>query len=106
MALKLLRHEDLFERCEGVPVADAGADAVPRADDGTAASLAQADKDQAQLQAEQNTLMDLHDSVNSMGKAELTQYALTNFKQTLDKNLKVADMRAQVHQALDQFGAA
>ncbi|WP_114969374.1 RyR domain-containing protein [Rhodoferax ferrireducens] len=103
VALKLLRHQDLFEKNKGqAPAATSG---EPAADDGTTASLAQSSKEQAQLQADQHALMDLHDSVNQMGKDELAQYAMTNFKQTLDKRQKVGEMRAQVNQFLDQFGA-
>lgn len=105
VALKLLRHQDLFEKHQGEAVSEAGTVAIPAVDDGTAASLLQAGKEQAQLHAEQNALMDLHDSVNQMGKDELAQYAMTNFKQTLDKRQKLDVMRTQVNQFLDQFGA-
>lgn len=103
VALKLLRHQDLFEKHQGQTPSETTGE--PAIDDGTAASLAQSRKEHAQLQADQHALMDLHDSVNQMGKDELAQYAMTNFKQTLDKRQKVDVMRAQVNQFLDQFGA-
>jgi hypothetical protein len=94
IAQRLLRHQDLFQAHQGEPVAD----------DGTLATLAQAGQAQAQEHQEQNTLMDQHDSVSQMGKDELAQYALTNFKQTLNKSQKVGELRSQVKQLLDQFG--
>ena len=108
VALKLLRHQDLFEKYQGDPAATAstvGIEGQPALDDGTMASLAQSDKDKDKLSDEQNALMDLHDSVNQMGKEELAQYAMTNFKQTLDKRQKVEALRGQVNQLLAQFGA-
>lgn len=94
IAQKLLRHQDLFKAALGAPVDD----------DGTLAALAQSGQAKDQLQEDQNALMDQHDSVSQMGKDELAQYALTNFKQVLDKKQKVGDLRSQVKQLLDQFG--
>lgn len=94
IAQRLLRHQDLFQAHQGEPVAD----------DGTLAALAQAGQANDQADKEQNTLMDQHDSVGQMGKDELAQYALTNFKQVLDKRQKVEALRGQVNQLLAQFG--
>ena len=55
---------------------------------------------------EEDLLQDLRDTVAFMDKEALETYARTNFKIDLDKRKSVVNLRQQVTQLLDQYGAA
>lgn len=55
---------------------------------------------------EEENLQDLRDSVANMTKEACKAFAQQHFRQQLDDKLKVAEMRAQVTQWIDQFGVA
>ena len=55
---------------------------------------------------EEDLLQDLRDTVAYMDKESLETYARTNFKIDLDKRKSILNLRQQVTQLLDQYGAA
>lgn len=102
IARKFLRHPDQF--AEGSIPAAPPAEEQARADD-TADILAQAAKAQKEKHEEHSNLQDVRDQVTHMtSKEALAHFALTNFKQKLDKRGAIDDLRAQVLQLVDQFG--
>ena len=96
VALKLLRHQDLF----AAPDAD---DPAPTSADSDAV-LDAAKAETKRLHDEENAFMDLHDSVAQMGKDELAHFALSNFQQTLDKRQSVDKLRTETKEFIDRFG--
>lgn len=96
LAPSFLRHGDMFER--------ASESSAPAKDD-TDAKL-KANQEERQEQTEkQRELMDLHDRVANMSKAALLEFASNQYRQDLNKNLKVDELRNQVSGLIDQYGA-
>lgn len=79
----MLRHADQYEPGdEGAPVAEV-AESKAKEDD---------------------SVQDMRDAINAMGKDALTDYAKTTFGISVDKRKGVADLRAQVTGLVDQYG--
>ena len=98
LARKLLRHADLFERGEADP-------AGPQEEDDTAEILEEAAREQISLKVEQSAIQDLRDSVQSMDKDALSQFAGTNYRQIIDRRRSVETLREEVLGFIDRFGA-
>lgn len=104
IARKLLRHADMFK--EGSVLAT-----IPKPDkssdeqDDTAKLLDEAGKRQQEERKQEDALLDLKQQVSIMTKDTLCDYALTNYRQKLDKRASVAELRQQVAGMIDQFGA-
>lgn len=107
LARSFLRHTDVFERApepEGEPPANKSeAEAKPPTDD-TKALLEKSDAKKDAERQETNALMDIKDSVARMDAQHLAAYAMTHYKQQLDKKAGVKALRAQVSGFIDQFG--
>lgn len=104
-ARQFLRHQDLFREGK-VEVAPEPITETAAPVDDTAAILEQTGKQQDEQREDIAALQDLHDQVNIMDKEGLKEFAFTHFKQNLDKRLAAAELRAKVHQFIDQFGVA
>ena len=96
LARKFLRHADLFERGE--------VDSVEPKDD-TAEILEYAAREQDNQKVEQSVVQDLRDSVQSMDKDALSQFASTNYRQIIDRRRSVETLREEVLGFIDRFGA-
>lgn len=114
VAKGFLKHVDLFKLAdvlEAKPVAKVSAKDVPeqvkqdeKKPDDTAAILERAAKEKAKADEKQNELQDLHDQVAQMDKNSLEQFALTKYRQQIDKRLTVPKLREQVVGFINQFG--
>lgn len=108
IARKFLRHGDMFE--EGSAKAVAKSPAKPDKvedkdeDDDTARQLAAAKKLEDENRDKENRILDLKQQINIMTKDSLAEYAMTNYKQNLDKRKSVAELRQAVTGMIDQFG--
>lgn len=105
LARKFLRHGDQFAENvarEGEAQQELAQTSVDT--DDTAAKLAEAKKAQDEQLDKENRIQDIKDQVNVMTKKSLGEYALTNYRQTLDQTQKVDALRAQVIGMIDQFG--
>ena len=113
LAMRLLRHADVFERvvapieveqsaAPAVPTTSTEPDATP-ADD-TAALLAKAEADKAEADKATNQTQDLIDQVNGMDKDALQSFAMEKFSQKVPKNLSVENMRARVSEFVQAYG--
>jgi metal-dependent amidase/aminoacylase/carboxypeptidase family protein len=111
VARKFLRHADQFaeaaaEQAAAKPKGKA-AEKGPVDDtdpDGTKAALEQAAKQKDQLDDKERQRQDLMDTIAHMPKAGLIEFARNNYRQELDKSLKVDALREQVRSFVDQFG--
>ena len=97
LARKLLRHADLFER---------GEEDLEASEDDTAEILEEAAREQDNKRVEQSVIQDLRDSVQSMDKDALSQFASTNYRQIIDRRRSVETLREEVLGFIDRFGAA
>lgn len=95
LARKFLQHQDLFERAEI---------AEPIADD-TDDQLNRGKEDEAEKNDRLEQVQDLFDQIDQMGKNALQHFALTKYRQELNSRLNLAEMRSQVRNWIDQFGA-
>lgn len=96
LARKFLRHADLFERGD--------VDSAEPKDD-TAELLEDAAREQDNQKVEQSVVQDLRDSVQSMDKDALSQFASTNYRQIIDRRRSVETLREEVLGFIDRFGA-
>lgn len=103
-ARQFLRHPDQFAEAEiGAAVTDSPANDQQ---DDTAEILARANLVEKKKREEQSNLQDVRDQVTYMtSKDALATFALTKYQQKLDKRGSIDDLRAQVLQMVDQFGA-
>lgn len=111
IARKLLRHVDLFNEVES----DAGkeADKAPK-DDAPKNKQASVDDTQQLLdeqaaknkdkEAEQNELTALYDTVNTMDKDQLKEFAQTHYQQKINRSKSVENLRIEVNGMIDRFG--
>lgn len=107
IARKFLRHPDMFEEGSAKAVADAPAqpDKVEDKDeDDTTRQLAAAKKLEDENREKENRILDLKQQINIMTKDSLAEYAMTNYKQNLDKRKSVAELRQAVTGMIDQYG--
>lgn len=98
LARQFLRHPE-FEQAEALMAVER-----PRGDD-TAALLEQADAVQAEQSAQLGEIQELRDQVSFMDKEALEQFALTRYRQNIDKRRSLPALREQVIGLIDQFGA-
>ena len=99
LAAKFLYHEGQFERAN--PPKDAKKKA---AGDDTNAVLADAAAKQKAKDESLDAVFNAQNQIANMTKAGLIEYALTQYRQTVDPKLKVDAIRAQVSGFVDQFG--
>lgn len=106
IARKFLRHPDMFKEGDATAVTEAQAepDKVDDQDDDTARQLAEAKKLEDEQRDKENRILDLKQQINIMTKDSLAEYAMTNYKQNLDKRKSVAELRQAVIGMIDQFG--
>ncbi|WP_322979125.1 RyR domain-containing protein [Pseudomonas sp. C11] len=106
IARKFLRHPDMFKEGDATAVTEAQAepDKVDDQDDDTARQLAEAKKLEDEQRDKENRILDLKQQINVMTKESLAEYAMTNYKQNLDKRKSVAELRQAVTGMIDQFG--
>ena len=102
LASRFLRHADLFE--PGGDVAKVKATPKQLDDDGTNAQLAKAQRESDKQAQEQASVQDLRDRVAQMDKDALKEFALVNYRQTINKSFALDKLRAQVEGFIDQFG--
>jgi len=91
-ALKMLRHPSVYERGD---VAAAAGEVVEKELD--------TDKKDAQDKSEEDAQA-TRDTIATMTKDALVNYAKVHFSADLDKRRSVADLRTQVTGLFDQFG--
>lgn len=96
LARKLLRHADLFER---------GEEDLEASEDDTAEILEEAARERDAQRIDQSVIQDLRDSVQSMDKDALSQFAGTNYRQIIDRRRSVEALREEVLGFIDRFGA-
>lgn len=96
LARKLLRHADLFER---------GEEDLEASEDDTAEILEEAARERDAQRVDQSAIQDLRDSVQSMDKEALSQFASTNYRQIIDRRRSVETLREEVLGFIDRFGA-
>lgn len=101
LARRLLRHADLFVEAEA-PTEEAAPQAC---DDDTAEILEQSNQEKKATDKEQNRVQDLRDRVATMDKEALDHFAMTNYRQNIDKRIGIGKLREQVIGFIDQFGA-
>lgn len=101
LARKLLRHADLFK---AAPEDVATAQAAPLPADDTAAQLAEAAKTQAERDALENQRQNMIDTISTMDKDALQDFARNNYRVSIPKTLSVENMRAKAAALVDQFG--
>lgn len=101
LARNFLRHQDQFERG---PEQDADATEGAAADD-TGDQLKALAKKKAEEDAKQNELQGLRDQVARMGKAALKSFALTHYRQQVDESKTVGQLRQDVTQMINAYGA-
>lgn len=106
IARKFLRHADMFEEGSAKAVVDAPAQQgkVEDKDDDTARQLAAAKKIEDEQRGKENRVLELKQQINIMAKDSLAEYAMTNYKQQLDKRKSVAELRQMVTGMIDQYG--
>ena len=96
LARKLLRHADLFER---------GEEDLEASEDDTSEILEEAARELDAQRIDQSVIQDLRDSVQSMDKDALSQFASTNYRQIIDRRRSVEALREEVLGFIDRFGA-
>lgn len=101
LARNFLRHADQFQRGpeESVQPTEGAA-----ADD-TGDHLAALAKKKAEEDAKENELQGLRDQVARMGKPALKSFAMTHYRQKVDESKPVAELRQDVTQMINAFGA-
>ena len=104
IARRLLRHADLFEKADQPALETADGEAVT-VDDDTARLLEQGKKAEDAKHEQQVSIQDLYDQIDQMDKASLESFASTKYRIDLDKRKSVDNLRTQVKQLVDQFGA-
>lgn len=104
IARQLLRHGDLFEKADQPPFETADGEAVT-VDDDTARLLEQGKQTEDAKHEQQVSIQDLYDQIDQMDKSSLESFASTKYRIDLDKRKSVDNLRAQVKQLVDQFGA-
>ena len=104
IARQLLRHADLFEKADQPALETADGEAVT-VDDDTARLLEQGKKAEDAKHEQQVSIQDLYDQIDQMDKASLESFASTKYRIDLDKRKSVDNLRTQVKQLVDQFGA-
>lgn len=104
IARQLLRHGDLFEKADQPPFETADGEAVT-VDDDTARLLEQGKQAEDAKHEQQVSIQDLYDQIDQMDKSSLESFASTKYRIDLDKRKSVDNLRAQVKQLVDQFGA-
>lgn len=104
IARQLLRHGDLFEKADQPPFETADGEAVT-VDDDTARLLEQGKQAEDAKHEQQVSIQDLYDQIDQMDKTSLESFASTKYRIDLDKRKSVDNLRAQVKQLVDQFGA-
>lgn len=104
IARQLLRHGDLFEKADQPPFETADGEAVT-VDDDTARLLEQGKQAEDAKHEQQVSIQDLYDQIDQMDKPSLESFASTKYRIDLDKRKSVDNLRAQVKQLVDQFGA-
>lgn len=104
IARQLLRHADLFEKADKPALETADGEAVT-VDDDTARLLEQGKKAEDAKHEQQVSIQDLYDQIDQMDKASLESFASTKYRIDLDKRKSVDNLRTQVKQLVDQFGA-
>ena len=105
IARRFLRHADLFERVEVAPEAAEQAAEPAQQDDDTEALLEQGKAAREQKDEQQSLIQDLYDQIDQMDKSSLDSFASTKYRIDLDKRKSVDNLRTQVKQLVDQFGA-
>lgn len=87
IAIKLLRHRDVYQLAEGESIAATSeAENVPRDEQ------------------DESSTQDLRDAVANMDKEALESFAQTHFNVSLDKRKGVSNLRQQVTGLIDQYG--
>ncbi|MFI8608512.1 RyR domain-containing protein [Pseudomonas sp. NPDC077649] len=102
IARKFLRHGDMFS--EGQAIAAAAEPAADKDDDDTSKVLDEAKKCQDEERKQEERLLDLKQQINVMTKKSLTDYAMTNYRQKLDQQKSVSELRQLVTGMIDQYG--
>ena len=104
IARQLLRHGDLFEKADQPALETADGEAVT-VDDDTARLLEQGKQAEDAKHEQQVSIQDLYDQIDQMDKSSLESFASTKYRIDLDKRKSVDNLRSQVKQLVDQFGA-
>ena len=104
IARQLLRHGDLFEKADQPAFETADGEAVT-VDDDTARLLEQGKQAEDAKHEQQVSIQDLYDQIDQMDKSSLESFASTKYRIDLDKRKSVDNLRTQVKQLVDQFGA-
>ena len=104
IARQLLRHGDLFEKADQPAFETADGEAVT-VDDDTARLLEQGKQAEDAKHEQQVSIQDLYDQIDQMDKSSLESFASTKYRIDLDRRKSVDNLRAQVKQLVDQFGA-
>ena len=104
IARQLLRHGDLFEKADQPAFDTADGEAVT-VDDDTARLLEQGKQAKDDKHEQQVSIQDLYDQIDQMDKSSLESFASTKYRIDLDKRKSVDNLRTQVKQLVDQFGA-
>lgn len=99
LAIKLLRHQDLFRRYK--PEEEG---AVEQTDDDTQKRIEEAKAERAKVIEEQNNIAELIDQVNQMTKASLAKFAFEKWHYEFKSSAKLPEMREQVVNFIHQFG--
>lgn len=95
IAIKLLRHTDLFARTD-----------KPDSAGDTGATLAASMGKQSEQGDEQSRLQDIRDSVQFMDKAALRTFVTTHYRQDMGSRDSVTQMRDKAIGLIDQYGIA
>ena len=104
IARQLLRHGDLFEKADQPALETADGEAVT-VDDDTARLLERGKQAEDAKHEQQVSIQDLYDQIDQMDKSSLESFASTKYRIDLDKRKSVDNLRTQVKQLVDQFGA-
>lgn len=108
LAVRLLRHADVFEPAKAVneegSTSDADKPAATGQSDDTATQIAAAAAKATEQASLDNQRQDAVDQINIMDKDALKDYAHVKYGQPLPKTLSVENMRAKVVGLIDQFG--
>lgn len=102
LALRFLRHPDLFQLTEADTTGDA-----PKQDDeqdDTDQRLEQSTEESDEAREREGQRQDVVDRVMSMEKDALEQFAFTNYQQKLNKRKAVETLRQDVVGFIDQYG--
>lgn len=73
-------------------------------EDDTLEILAKSEAKKLVERKEDTALMDIKDDVSRMDTEQLSMFAMTHYKQKLDRRCSVENLRSQVTQFVDQFG--